>query len=239
MKAHSFYIEKNDLNIEKEILAKWINENEHLSGQLFWRLPNRPMMKKFLYFLVAPTICYQDSYPKTERIHWQKVFNYLTQFIVILIIMFFIVCNFMEQYSDVGLVIYHRQNFFQTIIHATLIGSVFWALIFYGFLHIWHNFTAEFLRFGDRFYYEDWWNSISLKEYYRKWNMIVQDWIFLYIYVPIYYRYHKRTLASFTVILISAIVHEYILFITFRYCFPLMFFEFAIGGCMYLFDYYF
>jgi hypothetical protein len=42
------------------------------------------------------------------------------------------------------------------------------------------------LRFGDRQFYLDWWNSTSFNVYYRTWNTLVQDWLYTYIYRDLY-----------------------------------------------------
>ncbi|GCB84355.1 hypothetical protein scyTo_0024966, partial [Scyliorhinus torazame] len=38
------------------------------------------------------------------------------------------------------------------------------------------------LRFGDRMFYKDWWNSTSFANYYRTWNVVVHDWLYCYTY---------------------------------------------------------
>jgi sterol O-acyltransferase len=54
---------------------------------------------------------------------------------------------------------------------------------FYMLLHSWFNFWAEILRFPDRLFYEDWWNSLEFGTYYRKWNIVVHEWLYYYIYL--------------------------------------------------------
>lgn len=101
---------------------------------------------------------------------------------------------------------------------------------FFGFLHCWLNFWAELLQFGDREFYRDWWNSQSFPEYYRKWNGVVYDWIYTYLYVDLVsclesYKFKPsfaKALASLFVIQFSAIVHEYILACAFGYWFPVL-----------------
>lgn len=34
-----------------------------------------------------------------------------------------------------------------------------WLLVFYYYFHLYLNLFAEVLRFGDRVFYKDWWNS--------------------------------------------------------------------------------
>ncbi|KAJ3603246.1 hypothetical protein NHX12_030988 [Muraenolepis orangiensis] len=40
----------------------------------------------------------------------------------------------------------------------------------------------QLLRFGDRMFYKDWWNSTSFANYYRTWNVVVHDWLYYYGY---------------------------------------------------------
>jgi sterol O-acyltransferase len=39
------------------------------------------------------------------------------------------------------------------------------------------------LMFPDRTFYLDWWNSLEMGAFYRKWNIIVHEWLFHYVYV--------------------------------------------------------
>ena len=50
--------------------------------------------------------------------------------------------------------------------------------------------------------------------YYRKWNIVVHEWLFYYIYIDIRRFSRNRVsqgLATFATFIISAIVHEWIL----------------------------
>ncbi|CAM9864484.1 unnamed protein product [Heterosigma akashiwo] len=42
-------------------------------------------------------------------------------------------------------------------------STYIWLLGFYVFFHLYMNLLAELLRFGDREFYKDWWNSTSLR----------------------------------------------------------------------------
>ena len=94
----------------------------------------------------------------------------------------------------------------------------------------------EMLLFGDRIFYTDWWNSTTFNMYYRKWNILVQDWLYNYIYKDIFELLGRRKVyANFGVIFISGIVHEYILSFVFGFFYPVVFFLFAGLGCKYIF----
>ncbi|KAH0629039.1 hypothetical protein JD844_010793 [Phrynosoma platyrhinos] len=65
---------------------------------------------------------------------------------------------------------------------ATLPGIYVMLMICFSFFHCWLNAFAEMLRFADRTFYKDWWNSTSYSVFYRTWNVVVHDWLYYYIY---------------------------------------------------------
>lgn len=65
-----------------------------------------------------------------------------------------------------------------------IISTIKIFLFNYLFLHCWHNFWAEILRFENRNFYGHWWTSTSYADYYRQWNLIVHNWLHCYIYKP-------------------------------------------------------
>ena len=87
----------------------------------------------------------------------------------------------------------------------TFLPSIPWGLVLmfmvgYFFLHSWLNLWGELLMFADRRFYsvseprnqfsyhnimvivQDWWTCSTFKEFYKKWNRVVSDWIREYIY---------------------------------------------------------
>jgi sterol O-acyltransferase len=99
------------------------------------------------------------------------------------------------------------------------------------------NGFAELLRFSDRLFYLDWWNAHNFSVYYRTWNSIVHDWLYLYVYKDLFEHVFKgnRRVCQFLVFSISAIFHEYILGFTFRFFYPVLFVEFQGVGVILFF----
>ncbi|KAH7643595.1 hypothetical protein HUG17_5957 [Dermatophagoides farinae] len=192
MKSHSFFIEKKDLQIEKEELVKLIAQKrrKHII-QSFWSLSSRARFRNLIYYLFSPTLIYSDHYPRTDKIRWSRVLNFGFQFIVACLMLFLISYRFVANLS-----------------------------------------RTELMRFADRHYYDDHWNTTKLKDYYRKWNRIVQLWLYVYIFLPIHLRFQNRNLANFSVILVSAIMHEYIINLSLRFFMPLNFLLFAVFSQM-------
>lgn len=196
--------------------------------------------KQYTYFLFAPTLVYRDEYPRTKHIKWNFIVKCFIEVISIIFIMSFIserimypVYNqFGSQFYEVGV-----KELIASVFNAMLPGLLCFLCGFYCVLHSWMNAFAEFLRFSDRMFYRDWWNSTNFSVYYRTWNVIVHDWLYLYVYKDLYlYVFKKnRTACQFLVFLLSAVFHEYILGFTFRFCYPILFIEFQGAGVLLFF----
>uniref|UniRef100_A0A8C5I573 Sterol O-acyltransferase 2 n=1 Tax=Gouania willdenowi TaxID=441366 RepID=A0A8C5I573_GOUWI len=119
-----------------------------------------------------------------------------------------------------------------TVFHSILPGILMLLLCFFAFLHCWLNLFGELLRFSDRMFYKDWWNSTSFTNYFRTWNVVVHDWLYYYAYKDFLWLSKKkfRTAAMLSVFIVSALVHEYALAMGFGFFYPIMFFLFGIFG---------
>jgi sterol O-acyltransferase len=147
-----------------------------------------PEFSKFAYFLLAPTLVYRDHYPRTTGpIKWKTVLVHLFEVAGCLLYTY---CLF-DRYcvpvfrsivvSELGLV-----KYIQLVSMCIMPGALIQLMVFFAFLHSWHNAFAEMLKFGDRQFYLDWWNSTTFAEYYRTWNTLVHDWLYNYIYRDLY-----------------------------------------------------
>lgn len=110
-------------------------------------------------------------------------------------------------------------------------GTITYLCGFYCLLHAWMNAAAEILRFADRMFYKDWWNSSSFDVYFRTWNIVVHDWLYTYIYKDMYEIVCKKSkaMSALIVFTISAVFHELILAVAFRFFYPVLFVLFQ--GC--------
>ena len=81
---------------------------------------------------------------------------------------------------------------------------------FYCIFHAMLNVLAELLRFGDRNFYNDWWNASSVGQYWRNWNLPVHNYFIRHVYIPMVKRGWGKEFASATVFFISAVLHELI-----------------------------
>lgn len=215
MKTHSFVREKCEHIIQ--------NPNEFIS------------FSNLLYFQFAPTLVYRDRYPRTSHIRVCRVISNFLQVIVSWFVLYYIY-KLSLNYVYTSLAKSKQHPLAKKILFSCyfiLPGAATLFLTFFYLLHSWMNMWGEMLRFGDRLFYRDWWNSTSYGYFYRTWNVVVHDWLYSYIYrdVQIYMGHSKisRFVATINVFVISAIAHEYILAFTLRFFYPVLFIQFA--GC--------
>jgi sterol O-acyltransferase len=203
--------------------------------------PGIPEFWRFSYFLFAPTLIYRNDYPRNRSVRWSRVYKCLLELIGVIFYVSFLFERFLVpryyhlEFNDQDKI--NLRQLTASIFHCMMPGLLVFLCGFYGVLHSWMNAIAEILKFGDRMFYKDWWNSTSFAIYYRTWNVVVHDWLYTYIYKDCYevvFRGNKF-LSQLTVFTISALVHEYILAFTFRFCYPVMFILFEGFGVLLMF----
>ncbi|OEL35699.1 Diacylglycerol O-acyltransferase 1 [Dichanthelium oligosanthes] len=125
-----------------------------------------PTIKSLVYFMLAPTLCYQPTYPQSTCIRKGWVIRQLVKCLVFTGLMGFII----EQYMNpiVKNSKHPLKGNFLNAIERVLKLSVptlyVWLCMFYCFFHLWLNILAELLCFGDREFYKDWWNAKTVEE---------------------------------------------------------------------------
>lgn len=126
------------------------------------------------------------------------------------------------------------KSFVLSLFGSMLPGFLVLLCTFFAILHSWLNAFAEMLRFADRMFYKDWWNSTSFANYYRTWNVVVHDWLYTYIFSDVYllvkHTRHQKLVPTLVVFAVSALVHEYHVAFMFRFLFPVLLVLFGFIG---------
>ncbi|XP_068121201.1 sterol O-acyltransferase 2-like [Hyperolius riggenbachi] len=192
-----------------------------------------PKFSSYLYFLFCPTLIYRDSYPRTPYIRWKYVIKNFAQFVGCLFFGYYVLANLcIPVFTNMSKQPFSIKVLVLSIFHATLPGTFVLLLSFFAFLHCWLNAFAEMLRFADRMFYKDWWNSTSFSNYYRTWNVVVHDWLYHYVYQDLLWllKGKFRSGGMLAVFLISASVHEYVFTVSLGFFYPVMFCLFIFFG---------
>ncbi|CAJ1941654.1 unnamed protein product [Sphenostylis stenocarpa] len=197
-------------NYDMRELTKSIEKGEALPNNVNMDYPYSVSFKSLAYFMVAPTLCYQQSYPRTPYIRKGWVFRQLVKLIVFTGVMGFII----EQY--INPIVQNSQHPFkgnllyaiERVLKLSVPNLYVWLCMFYCFFHLWLNILAELLRFGDREFYKDWWNAKTVEDYWRMWNMPVHKWMIRHLYFPCLRQGIPKAVALLIAFLVSALFHE-------------------------------
>ncbi|XP_055963289.1 sterol O-acyltransferase 1 [Sorex fumeus] len=192
-----------------------------------------PTIGQYLYFLFAPTLIYRDSYPRTPSIRWGYV---AMQFVQVFGCCFYVYYIFERLcrplFREIREEPFSARVLVLCIFNSILPAALMLFLTFFAVLHCWLNAFAEMLRFGDRMFYRDWWNSTSYANYYRTWNVVVHDWLYYYAYKDFLWFFSKKfkAAAMLSVFAVSAVVHEYAMAIILNFFYPVLFVLFMFFG---------
>ncbi|QLG70776.1 hypothetical protein HG535_0A07180 [Zygotorulaspora mrakii] len=235
----------DELNFSKNALAK-AKDNDNTDPQIIATLerskgfcafelesqskkvpfPENINLKNFFTYSMFPTLVYQIEYPRTERIRWGYVLEKLCAIFGIIFVMMVLAQTYMYPLAIKALEI--RDSQWTTLadrlkkwsfILVDYIPS-FIAMYLLTFYLIWDailNCIAELTRFGDRYFYGDWWNCVSWDEFSRIWNVPVHKFLLRHVYhssmSALKLNKNQATLVTF---FLSAVVHELAMYVLFK-----------------------
>ena len=210
-------ITEKDLNIPKITIADFSTE-----------------IKRYSYFLLCPTLVYRDEYPKRANRNIKFILFNGFNYALCIYYLFILVKTFMKpEFSNTADKPVKLGEILISIFKSILPGTFCLLLLFYGLLHSWFNFWAEILQFPDRLFYEDWWNSLEFGTYYRKWNIVVHEFLYYYVYMDLLKFLNgkvSRNNCQLATFLISAIIHEWALTLAIGFFYPMLFVLFTGPG---------
>ncbi|PQM40502.1 diacylglycerol O-acyltransferase 1A isoform X1 [Prunus yedoensis var. nudiflora] len=189
-------------NYDMRALGKSTEKGDAVPSSSNTDIPHNISLNSLAYFMVAPTLCYQTSYPRTVCVRKGLGVSSTCQ-----------VDNF---YWTDGIYSRTRQPFicnregFETFCSQFIRVAMHVLLLFPPLVRplLWLNILAELLCFGDREFYKDWWNAKTVEEYWRMWNMPVHKWMVRHIYFPCLRHGVPKGVAIVIAFLVSAVFHE-------------------------------
>jgi len=98
----------------------------------------------------------------------------------------------------------------ERLLKLAIPNHIIWLIFFYWLFNSCTNFVGEILKFADREFYKDWWNSVSVTYFWSNWNIPVHKWCLRHLYIPMLSRGFTKFQASFIVFCVSAFFHEYL-----------------------------
>lgn len=159
----------------KDALAHAIEDTDHpVFEPQSVKYPDNITLNNIFYFWFAPTLCYQPVYPRTQRFRKSYFFKRLLELVSVGLTIAFLV----RQYALPTLINAtpamkeaSPSKLLERLLKLSVTSLYIWILGFYAFFHSFLSAFAEVLRFGDRRFFGEWWNSTSFAQYWREWNL--------------------------------------------------------------------
>ncbi|ANB13792.1 Are2p [Sugiyamaella lignohabitans] len=175
------------------------------------KYPHNLTIGNLVYFWWAPTLVYQPEYPRAPKVRYGFLVNRVLEMVGTIVLIWFLSGQYAVPILESSLV--HFQNadlgqICETIMRLSTVSIVVWLLGFFFIFQSYLNFLAELLRFGDRDFYQDWWNAGSVGTYWRLWNKPVSNYFRRHFYAPLLKRGWTPMSSSLVVFFISAVLHE-------------------------------
>lgn len=162
----------------------------------------------YFHYLVAPVLVYQTNYSRNS--HFRP--DYFVKKAILFLVQFWSLYNLI---NDCIIPVLDQANELNTIeVLSRLIFPVLicYLMVFFILFEQILNLFAEMVKFGDREFYLDWWNSTSFEEFNRKWNRPVHLFLYKHIYLEcIYRRGWSEHWARAVTFVFSAACHEIVM----------------------------
>uniref|UniRef100_A0A8C4QZC9 diacylglycerol O-acyltransferase n=1 Tax=Eptatretus burgeri TaxID=7764 RepID=A0A8C4QZC9_EPTBU len=183
------------------------------------RYPDNLNYKDLSYFMFAPTLCYELDFPRSSRIRKRFLLRRLFEMVFLMQLIIGLTQQWMVptiRNSMQPLMMMDLSRVMERMLKLAVPNHLIWLIFFYWFFHSTLNVVAELLRFGDREFYRDWWNSETVVYFWQNWNIPVHKWCVRHFYKPLIHAGVKRWHAQMAVFLLSAFFHEFLVSVPLR-----------------------
>mmetsp|Transcript_23027 Transcript_23027/g.27248 ORF Transcript_23027/g.27248 Transcript_23027/m.27248 type:complete len:717 (-) Transcript_23027:515-2665(-) len=188
--------------------------------------PENVTLSNIYYFCFAPTLTYQIAFPRMPCRRWFRIATLTGRLVLSISAMYFLLNQVISpplgemikelEAHDQKYAMFSFEIMTKYLPKLTIACTYTWLLVFYAYFHLFFNLLAEILKFGDRVFYKDWWNSSNVSSYWRLWNLPVHYWLIRHVYFPCIRKGVTKGNAMFIVFFISAVLHEVMISIPFH-----------------------
>ena len=173
--------------------------------------PANITFQNLAYFWCAPTLVYQPVYPRTSHVRWTFVLKRMLEVVGLSVFIWLTSAQYASpvlRNSLDKMAVLDVTSILERVMKLSTISIVIWLAGFFALFQSFLNALAEVTTFGDRTFYEDWWNSTNLQMYWSTWNKPVYHFMKRHIFSPLVGRGWGSRTASAMVFVFSGFLHE-------------------------------
>ena len=131
------------------------------------------------YYWCSPTLCYELNFPKMDRTRKMFLFRRAVEVFILTNLALGLIQQWMIPAVVHSLNPFSKMQVFKAIerlLKLAIPNHLIWLVWFYLIFHSFLNTVGEVLRFADREFYRDWWNSNNVLDFWKTWNLPVHRW---------------------------------------------------------------
>ncbi|EAR83561.1 membrane bound O-acyltransferase, MBOAT protein (macronuclear) [Tetrahymena thermophila SB210] len=182
--------------------------------------PQNINIKNFTLFMWMPVLIYEKSYPRSPKVRIWYILLKSTITAFCILAAYAIWTDYVMPVIQLGHTIHRIELIFQLLLPLGAFNMCLFYILFENILGVF----AEITRFGDRKFFDDWWNCTSYEEYNRKWNRPVHLFLYRHVYLECLEEYKtSKFTAQLVTFFFSALLHEWIAVMVFRIVRPILF----------------
>ena len=172
----------------------------------------------YLDYLLCPTLCYELEYPRVKSINWTSLISKIIATFGCIFLLTMLSEEFiLPVLNDASNLLAQSPPPLESLL--ILAETISWLLfpfmltfllVFLVIFEYVLGAFAEITYFGDRRFYNDWWNSTDWMEFSREWNIPVYSFLRRHVYSasrPLI----GKNYATLITFLISAVGHEIVM----------------------------
>lgn len=173
--------------------------------------PQNVTFRNLVYFWWAPTLVYQPVYPRTPGIRWTFVLKRTLEVIGLSVFIWLLSAQYASpvlRNSLDKMAVLDLPSILERLMKLSTISLVIWLAGFFALFQSFLNALAEVTMFGDRNFYDDWWNSTNVQTYWSTWNKPMYHFMRRHVFSPLVGRGWGNQTASAVVFVFSGFLHE-------------------------------
>lgn len=173
--------------------------------------PQNITLSNLTYFWWAPTLVYQPVYPRTAHIRWDFVFKRFLEVVGLSIVIWIASAQYaapLLQNSLGGISTLDLPSILERLMKLSTISLFCWLAGFFALFQSFLTGLSEVMRFADREFYGDWWNTTGVRGYWSTWNKPVFHFMKRHIYGPMVGRGVPPLVAQIATFVFSGVLHE-------------------------------
>lgn len=166
-------------------------------------------VSSFIYYLFAPTLIYQVTYPRSDTIRWRRVVNSIVWILITLMVIIpafyaYILPHLVMKLTEITWMMVMKN----LLIFLPLPFLVYAFLVSFMYFEMWCGLFGELMTFADHRFFGAYVKQRNAGDIFTSINSVVSNWIKKYLFIPVLKKTHSLLIAYTVTMALSASYHE-------------------------------